>query len=197
MAALAGLLLAACGAGADFLYQFDFDYQQALATEPGWTSILQSDAGTVGLGQYTTALGYGWQDTTNLKARNRGSGTALLRDFHFSPEAKTFLVDLAAGTYEITMYFRDAGYAHDNIQVAAEGVQKLADVDCAAGATVVETFQTQVADGQLNLTISDAGGSDANWVLDGVQIARVPEPATAALLALGVAAAWLRRRGRR
>jgi hypothetical protein len=65
----------------------------------------------------------------------------------------------------------DNDYAHDNMVVKANGSTVLGDVDSAAAAFAVNTFTVSVSGGALQLEFSDAGGSDATWVVNAVTIA--------------------------
>jgi hypothetical protein len=59
---------------------------------------------------------------------------------------------------------------HDNMVVKANGSTVLGDVDSAAAAFALNTFPVTVSGGALQLEFSDAGGSDATWVLNAVTI---------------------------
>src|SRR3990172_12956576 len=91
--------------------------------------------------------------------------------------ARTFKVDKANGTYNVTVTMGDNNYAHDNMVVKANGTTVLADVDNAAGAFTVNTFSVTVSGGSISLEFSDAGGSDPTWVVNSVTFASAPAPA--------------------
>jgi MYXO-CTERM domain-containing protein len=194
---LAAALAAPAAAG--LVAAYDLNSSSNL-TQAGFTGVPVGHA-------YSAGSGYGWTSTAGLDARDRGGAGGhvpadLLRDFHFAPTDQTFLVDLANGDYAVTVYIYDLTHTHDLIDVSAEGVLKLSAVTTTPAAPVIETFDTPVADGQLNLLIHNGGGSDPNWVLCGLEINReeesppsggpVPEPA-----ALGLFGALLLCRRRR
>jgi hypothetical protein len=178
----------ACARG-DIVYRFDMNEFSGL-TQAGFTAIAPGS-------QYAAVPGYGWEDPSGLDYRDRGAIPGdplsdLMRDFHFGGVDRTFLVDLPNDTYDITCYFRDTASYHDDVQVLAEGTLMLADVDVRTDANVIETFRIAVADGRLNLTLHDNGGTNPHWVFNGFDIV-VPEPAGLSLLAAGALPAFMRR----
>ncbi|MGJ8697459.1 MAG: LamG-like jellyroll fold domain-containing protein [Verrucomicrobiaceae bacterium] len=72
---------------------------------------------------------------------------------------------ISPGTWNVTLNMGDAEFAHDNMQVAAEGIVFDDDVDHGVAEFPYVTFQVVVADGQLDITFSDNGGSDPNWTV--------------------------------
>lgn len=118
---------------------------------------------------YSSSIGYGWEDVSGLYCRDRGSPDNLRRDFVFSSMARTFKVDLPNGIYEVELIVGDALFAHDQICIYAEGLLQ-ANVSVKAGEFVRVAFQISISDAQLNLTFSDCGGADPNWVVNGLLI---------------------------
>ncbi len=114
---------------------------------------------------YKETLGYGWDGIT-YEDRDRGEIASdplsvLLRDLHFGSVDRTFNVDvLLNGEYDVTLYFRDNDYYHDNIQVFAEGdtLPSTSIGSLITNKTYIESFSTLVTDRQLNLTFHDDGG---------------------------------------
>ena len=102
---------------------------------------------------FTSGLGYGWTAGTR-SSLDRGIGSDLTRDFVFSADM-TFAVNIANGTYAVTIMLGDAGpYAHDLQGVYLEGTQ-VDSVSTAAGQVVTKTYTVTVSDGQLNLRLLD------------------------------------------
>ncbi len=145
-------------------FQAGFDFGTAGSpVADGHTGITEGTA-------YSAALGHGWQ-CGGVSSRDRGVGTEATRDFNFASDS-TFGVDVANGTYEVTVTLGDARYAHDYMGVYIEGAN-VAVVSTGAGEFVTRSFQVDVADGQLNLRMKDLGGNDPNVVVSSVEIARV------------------------
>ncbi len=139
----------------------DFDDDDAgIETMPGWTSFT--------IAAYSPSTGYGWDNTLSIDDRNRGSGTLLQRDFHFSRYDRTFKVDLANGSYDVKVYVGDATAAHDNVDITVEGITQ--NVSTVAGEFKEVLFSSTVSDGQLTISLHDAGGTDPNWVVNGIEI---------------------------
>jgi hypothetical protein len=144
--------------------KFDFGTgSSALAS--GYTRVTESTSFSTG--------GFGWTSTTGLESRDRsGPSDDVKRDFVMhSSAARTFKTALNNGDYAVTVTMGDNDFAHDNMVVKANGASKLADVDAAQGAFVVNTFNVTVSNGSLELEFSDAGGSDPTWVVNGLTIA--------------------------
>ncbi len=147
------------------------------------TTVARFDFGTTisaiaaGYTRITEATTYaagvpGWTDTSTLESRDRsGPADDLKKDFVLSSSAaRTFRVDLANGTYTVTVTMGDNDFAHDNMVVKANGTIVLPDVDTAAGSFAVNTFPVTVSGGSLSLEFSDAGGTDGSWVVNGISI---------------------------
>jgi YD repeat-containing protein len=122
---------------------------------------------------YTAAAGDGW--TTAVNSLDRGwTSDPLYRDFVWGPDG-TFSVDLPKGNYDVTVWIADA-FAHDLVGIYLEG-NLAATVSTAANQLFTNTYRVFVGDGQLTLRMLDLGGSDPNFVLNGLSIA----PAAAGL----------------
>ncbi len=148
---------------AQYARHFDFG-TPASAIATGYTRVTEATSYTSGA--------FGWTNTSGLGSRDRSSQSdALKRDFVMSSSAaRTFKVDLPNGNYAVTVTMGDNESAHDNMVVKAAGATVLADVDTAAGAFSVNTFNATVTSETLSLEFSDAGGSDPAWVVNGVAI---------------------------
>src|SRR5947209_6981758 len=90
---------------------FDF----GMAGSPVGAGYVGVSAGTT----YTSALGYGWLAGTNLTGQDRGTGSALGRDFVQAPD-ETFAVSLPNGAYAVTLTMGDASFARGPMTVAVE-----------------------------------------------------------------------------
>ncbi|MGI6415159.1 MAG: S8 family serine peptidase [Thermoguttaceae bacterium] len=118
---------------------------------------------------YSAAVGYGWQ--TAVSSWNRESGSDLLRDFNYGPRG-TFLVDVPNGQYELTLAMGDQGALHDLMGVFLEGAQ-VDTISTAAGQFSTTTYLVDVNDGQLTLGFVDQGGSNANFVINALDLVTI------------------------
>ncbi len=115
-----------------------------------------------------SSTGYGWVSGT-VEARDRGTGGDLNRDFNFTPLG-TFAVTVANGAYDVKMTMGDATGAHDKMGVFLEG-SKFDSATTAINQFAVKVFRgVTVADGQLTLLLDDDGGSDANCVINSLEL---------------------------
>src|SRR5262245_20452333 len=131
---------------------------------------------------YSSTRGYGWLSTTGISAVDRGTSNPLTRDFHQGHDS-TFLVDLAPGTYNVTLTLGDAKDDRSNIAVWIEGTQVASGISTLPGQFLQRTFQVQVNDGQLTLRIAGLGSSTNAFALDALDIAAVTTVPPAALTA--------------
>jgi fibronectin type 3 domain-containing protein len=156
----------------------------ATATIPAATYKYDFGTGSSNLaGGYTrvteatvySAGGFGWVDATGLESRDRSGPDDLNRDFVMSSSAaRTFKVDLPNGNYSVSITMGDNDFAHDNMMVKANGITVLPDVDTAAAAFAVNTFNVTITGGSLSLEFSDGGGSDPTWVVNAITIKTPP-----------------------
>ncbi len=106
-----------------------------------------------------------WSDTVNTADRGTDGGTNdINRDFVYSSNPVTLSHKVLNGLWAVTINMGDRDYPHDNMVVAAEGQVFHTDVDSAAGQYSYANFSVIVTDGWLDITMSDAGGSDVNWI---------------------------------
>jgi fibronectin type 3 domain-containing protein len=116
---------------------------------------------------YTPLLGYGWLAGT-ITARDRGAGNSVTRDLNFTPNG-TFVVDLPNGAYTVRIVMGDATAPHDQMGVSLEGA--LVDtVSTNTNQFSSKTYQVTVSDGQLTVQLHDLGGSDANVVINSLEV---------------------------
>jgi hypothetical protein len=120
---------------------------------------------------YSADTGYGWTNTSGLYSRDRGAPDLTRRDFVFSSLNRTFKIDLSNGNYTVIITMGDQLYAHDLMQIYAEGDLK-ANVTTPAGTFAQIVFPVSVTDGSLELTFVDAGGIDSNWVINALIVQR-------------------------
>jgi hypothetical protein len=119
---------------------------------------------------YVSSVGYGWLSGTIQEFDRKGNLTDLNRDFNQTTDG-TFVVNVPAGTYSVTITMGDAKLARDNMGVWLEGVQ-VDMVSTAAGQFIRKTYSVTVSDGQLTLRLHDLGGSDPSAVINGLEITR-------------------------
>ncbi|MFT3740752.1 MAG: BNR-4 repeat-containing protein [Breznakibacter sp.] len=148
-------------------------------SEPNYVANIWFDFGTstspvaTGAVQITESTlitdSYGWTDV--LWSRDRGSSASdELRDFNMSSEEKTFKIFVRPGAYRITTKQGDLSYAHDNMNLYVNGEPKLSNVYSGINSYTTNTFDVNTANDFLELTFSDGGGSDANWVINSLKI---------------------------
>ncbi|MGW9111657.1 polysaccharide lyase family protein [Microbacterium sp. NPDC055683] len=145
LAVLIGLLSAtapAPAAEAAGAPSFSFDFGPG-AVADGYTGVACSTA-------YSPSTGYGFTTTTGVDGKNRASGDPLLADFCFG-SALDFAVDLPDGDYSVRVVSGDASATQGRMTVTSEGETVVAGIGAAAGSYVDRSFDTHVADGQLNL----------------------------------------------
>jgi len=123
---------------------------------------------------YTPALGYGWASSGEA-GRNMwdyagsGGSTALTRDCVYDSRPGVFVVDVPwSTTYTVTVYF-DCNYQHDKVRIYLEGAF-MEEINQPANVVVTRTYTVAVSDGQLTLALQDGGGSDANWLISGLDV---------------------------
>jgi hypothetical protein len=146
------------------LYKFDFGMDTS-PVENGYTKITT-------LMLKNSSNNYGWF-TSPSGDRNRSTGISpinLTRDLIFDSVDRTFLINLTNGKYLVTAIIGDKDYPHDMMDVYAEEQLKLNNINTSAGEIKWLNFTVNVLDGQLNITFHDDGGSDLNWVSNGLII---------------------------
>jgi probable HAF family extracellular repeat protein len=111
--------------------------------------------------------GYGWSAGT-IHTVDRGRGSAATRYLAYMTQG-TFSLDLANGTYKVTLTMGDATSAHDQMGVSLQGEQ-VDSVNTAAGRSVTRTYTATVSDGRLDLELDDLGGADPYAVISQLDI---------------------------
>ena len=149
-------------------HRFDF----GTASSPlaaGYTRVAHSTT-------YTPAHGYGWLNGS-VWSRDRGSGTDLTRDFNFTRVA-TFALDVANGTYNVTLTTGDARYRQGAVAVILEGTQ-VDSIRTEAGQFITRSYQVDVADGRLTLTLDSEGGYSRYCLINALEVAAITVGASA------------------
>jgi hypothetical protein len=165
------------------LYNFDFGSHRS----PIQNEWLQVTNNTV----YSAQLGYGWDaklTPTNRNGANPPEYPNMLRDFNHSSSDRTFVIDLAAGTYSIELYFYDTANNADNwtVYLGDTGTVLATVTGLPKNTEVTRQFDITMAfAGQLDLRFHKAG--TGNWQINGISVAQeVPVPPTILLLSSGL-----------
>ena len=79
-------------------------------------------------------------------------------------------MDLADGTYLVHYTLGDKLNGHDLLSVSAEGTPLQSGISVAANQWLHNGFLVNVAGGALELGLADGGGTDPNWVLNGLEV---------------------------
>src|SRR5262245_50319814 len=128
---------------------------------------------------YSQALGYGWNNPTGMATGDWGGSDPLTRDFHYglgkTGVDKTFLVDLASGTYDVTVLLGGRS-PQDRIDIYAEGQKVSSQLSVGFEQTLRLTYRVAVTDGQLNLRFVDTGGASRYFAVEGLEITSQPPP---------------------
>ena len=142
-------------------YKFDFGNNTS-PVENNYTKITRFMT-------YNASIGYGWVSSPSGD-RDRGIGSDLERDLIFDSVNSTFSVDLPNGKYIVTVLLGDKSYPHDKMDVYAEDQLMLNDINTSTGEIKWLNFTVNVNDSQLNIKFVDDGGTDPNWVSEGLII---------------------------
>lgn len=122
---------------------------------------------------FTPAAGAGWLGGA-VDARDRGVGSALLRDFNFTRRAY-FTMFLQDNVYDLSLTYGDATAAHDNMSVALQA-QSAGSVSTAANQFVTRTYPACVVDNRLRVYLTDGGGKDPNVVVNSITLRPRAQP---------------------
>lgn len=156
----------------------DDQFDTTFTLEAGLETVARFDFGTLispvatgytqitTLHNYNASAGYGWQSGA-VSSVDR-SGDALTRDLNYTADA-SFAVDLPNGEYDVVITMGEVLIPHDQMGVFVEGVH-VDSVDTAGGQFAVNTYRTSISDGQLNLTLTDLGGSNPYVAINGLEI---------------------------
>src|SRR5439155_858781 len=81
-----------------------------------------------------------------------------------------FAVDVANGTYSVTVTMGSGGFAKTNMGVFLQGVQVDSVSTSGAGVYAVKTYTVTINTGQLDLGLRNIGGDDP--IINGLEIGR-------------------------
>ncbi|MGN6543582.1 MAG: hypothetical protein ACTHK7_00920, partial [Aureliella sp.] len=119
------------------------------------------------LNAYSSAAGYGWL-AGSIDGRDRGTPDAIKGDFDFTTSGSmTFVADLPAGSYQVTIVSGDAFYGGTGMGVQLEG-QQVDTISRRPGEFVTRTYLVNVTDGQLTLTLTS--GPDSGALINSLEI---------------------------
>jgi hypothetical protein len=121
---------------------------------------------------YSSERGYGWQDSAGLNAAARTTANPLTQSAVFGTDAK-FLVDLPAGTYDLTPLLGDTDEPRGEVNVFANGVQLAGGLSTQAGQFIQPTYRVQVNQyGQLQVRFQQvpAPGMQGYFMLEALDI---------------------------
>ncbi len=156
--------------GDDQIWGDDDTTQSVIAFDFG-TNASPVASGFVGIGSdsvYREDVGYGWDATVQPIDDGASLGDDLERDLHAWGAARTFMVDLDSGVYDITLYLgeKNANALHEDVGITLEG--KLVEtVSSPAGEVVRRTYErVAVVDGQLSLMLD----APTAWAINGFEI---------------------------
>ena len=145
-----------------------FHFEFGTPTSPlaaGYTAV---NPGTT----YSAAQGFGWQSGTVSSRDDTTPGlTTIERGYDYTKNA-TFAVDLANGTYNVTITMGDAGWMHDLQGVFLQGTQ-VDSVTTNVNQFYTHTYTVTVTNGQLILGLQDLGGVDPNVVINALDIVQI------------------------
>jgi fibronectin type 3 domain-containing protein len=116
---------------------------------------------------YSPEAGSGWLSGI-IQSRDRGVGSALLRDFNFT-HMGYFAMYLQDGLYDLSLTFGDASGAHDNMSVALQALGA-GSLSTAANQFITRTYPACVVNSFLKILLVDAGGKDPNVVVDAIEV---------------------------
>lgn len=151
-------------------YKFDFGTTSS-PVAGGWTQVSDQSG-------FNSTAGFGWLNAggqtvaaydTQINSFTTPAA-AVTRDFNYTKD-DTFAVNLANGTYQVTLTLGDAQNYTYAMGVNLEGgaVTDTVNTGGSNGAIVNKTYTVTVVNNQLTVEISNAGGN--SWgVIDGLQI---------------------------
>ena len=167
-----------------------FDFQPlASPCAPGYVPVGSTT-------EYGAENGYGWvslpdverdrlEDTSldpkhreafleGRDATRRPDIIPLGRDLVADSVPRTFRVRVPDASYQVALDLGDPGFAHDWVEVIAEGRLAASGIHTASAEIRRIVIPVDVTGGELDLTFRDRGGDDANWALTSLEIREAP-----------------------
>jgi fibronectin type 3 domain-containing protein len=144
--------------------KFDF----GTAASPVAAGYTKAAPGTT----FSTATGYGWTSGTINSADRGAASSDVNRDFNSTSDG-TFAVNVANGTYTVTVTIGDATSRRDKMAVYLEGNRVVNNLTTSAGQFYQQTFTVTVTDGQLTMRLVDGGGGSPEAVINALEFTRV------------------------
>lgn len=142
---------------------FYFDFGTATSpVAPGYTKVSDKTA-------YAASSGYGWGDITKVSSRDRGVKSDPLASDFCLPNGTPFYLDLANGTYTVSVLSGDA-IQKAGMQVRGNGLLELYNMGSPAGNYLQQSFPITITDGRLRLEFF---GSICH--VNAIQVQRVPD----------------------
>jgi fibronectin type 3 domain-containing protein len=123
-----------------------FDFGKSGAVASGKTKVETTSS-------YSSSAGFGW---TSGRIYAGGATTDPTKDFAYMSDG-TFRVDLADGTYDVSLTMGDPIYIRESMGVYLQGKQ-VDTVSTAANQFVTRTYRVSVTGGYLTLELKDLGG---------------------------------------
>lgn len=159
------------------LTRFDYDFGKTTSpVKSGWTAITPETTGDIYWSAKPSAADRGGLD----------GASDITRDFVYSRNTITLSHKIANGEWELSLNMGDLGVnsdsKRDNMQVVAEGKTLADDVDTEPGEIKTVTGTVSVTDGELNIILSDNGGTNPYWTLNRLTISKAPLPGTTGTL---------------
>jgi lysophospholipase L1-like esterase len=123
-------------------FYFDFGTANS-AVAAGYTQVTEATA-------YDATLGYGWGDITKVSSRDRGVTSDPLGSDFCLPNGTPFYVDVANGTYLVSVLSGDATQ-RSSMVVRANGLLELYNMAAPTGNYLQQSFPLTVTDGRIRL----------------------------------------------
>jgi PKD repeat protein len=156
----------------DLLSGYHFDFGTSLSpVATGYTSVHAT--------AYSPSSGRGWVSAAGVSPVDRGTASALTRDFHTGVDA-TFRVDMPNGTYRVTTMLGEPMARRGSVDVYLNGMMVASNISTEAGRFAKSTYTVQVTQGMLTIRLVDKPGVSTRWALDYLDVAPGNAPVVSA-----------------